>query len=232
MCTKMQWSTLASVLFIYLTGSAFCKPHTEAASREATEHFADDPERHDVQFDHNAFLGTETAQQFSKLTPEQSREKLKEIVNKIDQDADGKVTEKEMKEWISYVALSSAQQVTEKHWSEVNPKGLTLLSWEEYSENSYGPHEERMRDTKGVEEYTRALRHDKRRWKAADRNQDGNLSREEFHDFLNPEDKVHMREAVIEDDFLTEEEITAKQDMFIHSQAMNYGHLLKYPHSV
>lgn len=65
----------------------------------------------------------------------------REIVKKIDKDSDGKITEKEMKDWISYVALSSAQQVTEKHWAEVNPKGHTLLSWEEYAENSYGPHE-------------------------------------------------------------------------------------------
>lgn len=195
----MQSLAHVAFLLVGLAGFVVCKPHTEAASREATEHFADDPERHDVQFDHNAFLGTETAQQFSKLTPEQSREKLKEIVKKIDKDSDGKVTEKEMKEWISYVALSSAQQVTEKHWAEVNPKGHTLLSWEEYAENSYGPHEERMKDTSSVEEYTRAVRHDKRRWKAADQNQDGNLSRGEFYDFLNPEDKAHMRDAVIDE---------------------------------
>ncbi|TGZ71231.1 hypothetical protein CRM22_002758 [Opisthorchis felineus] len=123
----------------------FAKPHSETRSREEVEHFADDPSRHDVNFDHAAFLGSETAKEYSKLTPEQSREKLKEIIRKIDKDADGKVTEKEMKEWIAYVAKVGQQQVTEKRWSEVNQQGLNPLPWEVYVEASYGKEEERWR---------------------------------------------------------------------------------------
>ncbi|TGZ71494.1 hypothetical protein CRM22_002612 [Opisthorchis felineus] len=177
----------------------FAKPHSETRSREEVEHFADDPSRHDVNFDHAAFLGSETAKEYSKLTPEQSREKLKEIIRKIDKDADGKVTEKEMKEWIAYVAKVGQQQVTEKRWSEVNQQGLNPLPWEVYVEASYGKEEDRLKDVETVDAYRKVVKQDKRRWDAADLDKDNALTKDEFADFLNPEDKAHMRDAVIDE---------------------------------
>ncbi|GAA29325.2 reticulocalbin-1 [Clonorchis sinensis] len=177
----------------------FYSSNTLKQSREELEHFADDPSRHDVNFDHAAFLGSETAKEYSKLTPEQSREKLKEIIRKIDKDADGKVTEKEMKEWIAYVAKVGQQQVTEKRWSEVNQQGLNPLPWEVYVEASYGKEEDRLKDVETADAYRRVVKQDKRRWDAADLDKDNALTKEEFADFLNPEDKAHMRDAVIDE---------------------------------
>ncbi|KAF6768636.1 hypothetical protein AHF37_12349, partial [Paragonimus kellicotti] len=194
----MLFKSQTLTCFILIVIHVHSKPHSEAKSREEIEHFADDPERHDVNFDHTAFLGSEAAKEYAKLTPEQSREKLKEIVKKIDKDQDGKVSEEELKQWIADMAIASQQQVTDKRWAGVNPMGIDPLPWKVYIENSYGKEEDRMKDSATVEEYSRIVRQDKRRWDAADQNADGELSKEEFFDFLNPEDKVHMKAAIIE----------------------------------
>ncbi|KAA0199612.1 Reticulocalbin 1 EF-hand calcium binding domain [Fasciolopsis buskii] len=74
-----------------------------------------------------------------------------------------------------------------------------------------------------------------------DLNKDGKLDRKEVGEWVVPVDydsvdaevqHIFYQADFNRDDFLTEEEITAKQEMFIHSQAMNYGNLLKNPHSV
>ena len=41
------------------------------------------------------------------------------------------------------------------------------------------------------------IKRDRRRWDRADNNKDGRLSKEEFLDFLHPEDAEHMREIVV-----------------------------------
>ena len=42
------------------------------------------------------------------------------------------------------------------------------------------------------------MRRDKRRWKKADADGDDKLTKEEFTDFLHPEEKEHMRDVVID----------------------------------
>ena len=39
---------------------------------------------------------------------------------------------------------------------------------------------------------------DERRWKRADKNQDGALTKEEFMDFLHPEEAENMKDIVVE----------------------------------
>ena len=42
------------------------------------------------------------------------------------------------------------------------------------------------------------IERDHRRWKQADKDQDGKLSKEEFQDFLHPEEAEHMRGVVVD----------------------------------
>ncbi|MGH0154917.1 UNVERIFIED_CONTAM: hypothetical protein FKN15_037558 [Acipenser sinensis] len=50
-------------------------------------------------YDHEAFLGKEEATTFDQLTPEESKERLGKIVDRIDGDKDGYVTTDELKSW-------------------------------------------------------------------------------------------------------------------------------------
>lgn len=45
--------------------------------------------------------------------------------------------------------------------------------------------------------YKNMLKRDKRRWQVADRDQDGALTKEEFSNFLHPEESDHMRDIVV-----------------------------------
>lgn len=50
--------------------------------------------------------------------------------------------------------------------------------------------------------YNQMMERDERRFKQADLDNDGNLNREEFADFLHPEEATHMRGIVIEETML------------------------------
>jgi hypothetical protein len=67
--------------------------------------------------------------------------------------------------------------------------GLTFLVFlseeqEEEEEDSYS--------------YKEMMKRDQRRWQKADKEGDGFLTKEEFADFLHPEDAEHMRDIVIQ----------------------------------
>lgn len=47
------------------------------------------------------------------------------------------------------------------------------------------------------ETYKNMIERDQRRWKASDQNKDGNLSKEEFVDFLHPEETDRMHHIVV-----------------------------------
>ena len=53
-------------------------------------------------YDHEAFLGKEQAQEFDELSPEESRRRLAIIAQKIDSDGNGKVSESELEDWIIF----------------------------------------------------------------------------------------------------------------------------------
>ena len=53
-------------------------------------------------------------------------------------------------------------------------------------------------DKEDKQDYSRMVERDRHRWDKADQNQDGRLTKEEFADFLHPEDVPHMKEVVID----------------------------------
>ncbi|CAH8499294.1 unnamed protein product [Heterobilharzia americana] len=88
---------------------------------------------------------------------------------------------------------------TDRQWKEVNPTDQPKVKWEEYLERTYGPEAERLRDETTAESYKEAVRHDRRRWVAADLDKDNQLTKTEFTDFVHPEDRENMRDAVIDE---------------------------------
>lgn len=48
------------------------------------------------------------------------------------------------------------------------------------------------------ENHKEMIERDRRRWEAADVNKDGHLTKDEFADFLHPEDATHMQDVVVE----------------------------------
>jgi len=47
-------------------------------------------------------------------------------------------------------------------------------------------------------DYRYMMQRDKRRWAKADRDADGHMSKQEFADFLHPEEVEHMKDVVVD----------------------------------
>ncbi|XP_065580405.1 calumenin-A-like [Artemia franciscana] len=157
-----------------------------------------DQGEHNEDYDHEAFLGDE-AKEFDHLSPEESKNRLGKIVDKIDRDNDGFVTEAELKSWIQYTQKKYILEDVERQWSQHNAKDKIM--WADYRKTVYGflddmDPNELEKDDEGYS-YRDMQRRDRRRWSVADGDGDDALTKEEFVSFLHPEDVPHMHDIVI-----------------------------------
>lgn len=135
------------------------------------------------------------------LSPEESRNRLAAIFDRIDKDLDGLLTQDELSKWIHRIARRNIESGTRRKWNRHNPYGSSRLSWQEYRKSMYGlplhweEDQHPQQDADG-HKVNRMIRTDRRRWLAADRNGDEMLDIEEFEAFLYPEEKEHMAEVV------------------------------------
>ncbi|XP_048377178.1 reticulocalbin-3 isoform X2 [Stegostoma tigrinum] len=180
---------------------ASCKPTSEKKDR--VHHSVDLGERDHAdqkgyQFDHEAFLGKETAKTFDQLTPEESKERLGKIVDRIDQDKDGLVTAEELITWIKRAQNRYIDENVNKNWKEYDSNRDGKVSWEEYKNATYGFYVgEEFNDVDDKEAYKRMYKRDERRFKMADKDGDLIATREEFSAFLHPEEFDYMKSIVV-----------------------------------
>lgn len=168
------------------------------------------------------FAGEEEAKEFDQLSPEESKSRLGKIVDKIDVNNDGKVSNDELKNWIHKSQRKYIVDDVDRQWASHTTEGAQKLSWDEFKKRTYGFMEEM--DNNAVDDastYKEMLkyrvlsllfyhqiifnssliinRRDQRRWQLADRDNDGSLTKEEFTDFLHPEEAEHMRDVVVDE---------------------------------
>jgi len=198
---------LALVTLAVTFSSAIPKPadahKNRAFDRKLTDqvHFDDDEEdddHHNPEYDHEAFLGKDEARHFEQLTPEESKEGLSKIYDKIDNDKDGKVTEEELRNWIRHVQNRYIAEDTERQWKEHEVGSDGLLTWEAFNQRTYGFIDDEDKDD-DENNYETMRARDKKRWSLADQDKDGKLDLEEFSHFLHPEDAPHMKDVVIDE---------------------------------
>ncbi|XP_050407914.1 calumenin-A isoform X1 [Patella vulgata] len=168
---------------------------------------------HNNDYDHEAFLGKEERQTFDQLSPEESRDRLGKIFEKIDKNSDGFVSEDELKDWIQYVQKRYITTDTERMWKDYDISDTNEITWNAYMKRTYGYGDAgEPKEGDPVYEYRDMITRDKRRWERADGNNDDKLNKEEFSNFLHPEDAEHMREIVVLE---TLEDIDKDKDGFI-----------------
>jgi len=198
-------SVLLAFLLPHIHAGVISKPESINSPHEhklsEKEHFGTD-ENHNADYDHDAFLGRDEAQTFDELSPEESKKRLAKIVDKIDKDHDGQVTNAELKEWIQFVQKRYVTEDVERQWESHEREGDGKLTWKEYYNITYGfvnPQElETNNLANGHNSYSEIIERDQHRFEAADEDKSGFLTKEEFLDFLHPEDGgIHMREVVI-----------------------------------
>jgi len=196
----MRFLLLCALVTIGLV-AAIPKPNkTRVKDDSLSDHHHYEGHEHNTDYDHKAFLGEE-AKTFDQLSPEESKNRLAQIVDKIDRDFDGKISMGELKAWIQYTQRRYINEDVDRQWNAHNPHNKDAITWEEYKKMVYGfmddmEPSELEKDDEGFS-YKDMIRRDQRRWGIADTNGDHGLDKEEFTNFLHPEDAPHMKEIVV-----------------------------------
>ncbi|KAF8774001.1 Calumenin like protein [Argiope bruennichi] len=194
------------ILLVCLLVFVMCRavPNPDGSKRVHDKPLSDEKhygenEAHNTQYDHEAFLGEEEARKFDELSPEESKERLAKIVDKIDKDKDGFVTQEELKNWIEYTQKKYILDDVNRQWETHNEAKKDTLDWETYKKVTYSfiDEDQGQDDDPDIKTYKEMMQRDKRRWMTADKNKDEQLSKEEFADFLHPEEAPHMQDIVI-----------------------------------
>ncbi|KAH9595465.1 calcineurin inhibitor, variant 3 [Schistosoma haematobium] len=93
---------------------------------------------HSAAYDHDAFLGRDEAKRFDDLTPEESKQKLGEIVDKIDLNNDGQITSEEMTVWINKVSRKMLLDDVDRAWKDFELLDEDKLPWEKHVDELFG----------------------------------------------------------------------------------------------
>jgi len=188
-------------LFTISTPAILEKEHDRVLHGKPLSHKEHHDDEGDYDYDHEAFLG-EDADEFDDLDPEESQRRLAIIADKIDVDNDGFITIPELQQWISATQARYIDEDVEKQWETNKPEGKETINWSEYRQAVYGflDGEEHDQEEAGFS-YKEMEERDNRRWKLADTDNDGELTKIEFQNFLHPEHAEHMREIVVIETF-------------------------------
>ncbi|XP_041636452.1 calumenin-A [Cheilinus undulatus] len=162
-------------------------------------------------YDHEAFLGQEEAKTFDQLPVEESKRRLSIMVDQMDKNKDGFISEDELKRWIKDAQQKHIYESVERQWSDFDMNNDGLISWGEYRNVTYGTY---LDDPQADSEYNymSMMARDERRFKVADTNGDLIADKREFTAFLHPEDYEHMKDVVVQE---TIEDIDKDGDGFI-----------------
>merc|ERR1712131_527044 len=278
---------------VYATSKPTEKKDRVHHEKPLSSHEHNDDEGYE--YDHEAFLGQEEAKTFDDLAPEESLRRLGIIVDKIDGDQDGFVTEAELEAWIKKSQKRYIYDSVDRQWKDFDTNNDGLITWEEYRNVTYGTYLEDPSPSDDGYDYQKMMARDERRFKMADRNgdhmkdivvletmedidkngdgfidleeyigdmynqegdpsepewvktereqftefrdknKDGRMDKEETRDWILPSDYDHAeaeaKHLVYESDSdkdgqLTKAEIVEKYDLFVGSQATDFGEAL------
>ncbi|KAK4831937.1 hypothetical protein QYF61_020314 [Mycteria americana] len=146
------------------------------------------------------------------------------ILDKIDTDKDGFVTEGELKAWIKKAQKKYVYDSVERQWQEFDMNQDGFISWDEYRNVTYGtyladpgrpPLLFSFPDDPDPDDgfnYKQMMVRDERRFKMADKDGDLTATKEEFTAFLHPEEYDYMKDIVVQE---TMEDIDKNGDGFI-----------------
>ncbi|XP_014676768.1 PREDICTED: calumenin-B-like [Priapulus caudatus] len=160
-------------------------------------HYADDG--HNDDYDHEAFLGREEADEFDQLSADESKRRLGILVNRIDKDNNDLVSETELIEWIKYTQERYVLEDVASQWESFG--SVDSIDWDRYKKVTYGYErdEDPDEDERAGFSYKKMLQRDERRWARADADGDKKLSKAEYGSFLHPEDAPHMLDVVVQE---------------------------------
>lgn len=159
------------------------------------------------QYDTNVDYEDQIQPPYQQPSQEEIKSKLRELFKEADKNSDGLLDISEIGEWITKANRDIMQDSFERQWyyyephiqelhdwEDYNKEEKQVLVWERYKNKTY-PDEMFKDSNQNSDEHLNHLKamfeRAKRRWEAADRNNDTYLTKDEFKDFVHPEDSEH-----------------------------------------
>lgn len=177
-------------------------------------------DEHDVDFDHEAILGsTKEAEEFDHLPPEEAKKRLSILLAKMDLNADKAITTTELKQWILRSFTSLSQEESKEKFDEADLNKDGFVTWDEYRSETYGIDNDI--DSSGIfsskehADEQRLMKNDKELFQTADLNKDEQLDAKEFLAFTHPEEAPHMLQVILKQ---TLDEKDINKDGFVDFQ--------------
>ncbi|CAK1549578.1 unnamed protein product [Leptosia nina] len=153
---------------------------------------------HNVEFDHEAILGSvKEAEEFDKLSPEESKRRLGLMLPKMDLNGDKFIDRDELKKWILNSFINLSREEAEERLTEADEDRDGAVTWSEYLRDSFGVDTEEELNPDDTGDTGMLVHEEKAMWKTADKDGDGKLDMAEFEVFSNPEEHPVMHPHLV-----------------------------------
>ncbi|XP_068621185.1 reticulocalbin-2 [Battus philenor] len=184
---------------LHCTSAAVHSHNIDTAERESDgsyrardfDHFSE--AGHNLEFDHEAILGSvKEAEEFDKLSPEESQRRLGLLLPKMDLNRDKYIDRSELKKWIlnSFVKLS--REEAQERLTEADEDRDGSVAWSEYLRDTFGADDEDEVAADETGDTGLLISEEKAMWNLSDKDGNNKLDLEEFEVFSNPEEHEEM----------------------------------------
>uniref|UniRef100_A0A4Q8K4C0 Reticulocalbin-3 n=1 Tax=Liphistius sp. SGP-2016 TaxID=1905180 RepID=A0A4Q8K4C0_9ARAC len=205
----------AVVLFFALISLCLAAEETTTSAPstpKSTEKPTTQPHQSSLGEDSQPQQTQQAQEEYRQLEPDEVKALLLKVVDEhIDKDKDGYVSVEELKNWLHVLQERVIQDNVQRQWDYYNPQSEDVLSWEGYYPEqkqvlswerykNFTYPEEALKQDPNSEEGKAVhdmLRRADRRWKNADADEDGSLSKEEFRDYIHPEESQKAGGVVV-----------------------------------
>ncbi|KAM9815378.1 calumenin-A-like [Syngnathus typhle] len=142
------------------------------------------------------FSNQEKTKILDELTVEERQLHLSIVAALMDTNQDSYVTTEELSNWIKRMYKAWVFQRIDNQWPQFDVNGDGLVSWEEYTNVTYGERINRP-EPEGSQGLKWMLARDAKRFKVVDRDEDQKVNRAEYAAFIYPERFDQMEETAI-----------------------------------
>jgi Ca2+-binding EF-hand superfamily protein len=201
------WVVLCVLSLAHLVQPAAHGQHTHGGG-ERTEDGAYSPKdhghqhggKHDVEFDHEAILGSKKdAYDFDQLPAQEAKKKLAILLGKMDRNGDKSIERQELYAWILRSFKSLSKEESDERFNDSDSDEDGFVTWKEYAAEEFDLDELEVDPTDPMyEEELQLMEEDRILFDAADINKDEKLDKAEFLAFSHPEEDDKMKPLVID----------------------------------